>query len=425
MKFFKCFLAIALVALFSIGSVACGDAGGGSSGSASGSSSGNSSGDLDMDNLGKYDLTEYDMDKYLSPYWKGKISYAEAAFVLRGENGKIAPISLLYPIENIISVRSADLKTVYEKGRDYEIENGKLVVLDGGNIPALDYADYYHDTYTDDGLKTQIPASSGNGSYIVAEISKESKGMSAWCLACTYTHSELDVIDEPQDKSEVFVSLGQKLANKQDIKVAYFGDSITYGWSATGLKDVNRAPYCPTYCDMAIDALEAKYGVKTERKNFSVSGKDTEWAKEYDSYAPVADYEPDLLILAFGMNDGVVRTPADFAANIKNIVKNILAKSPNTEIVVVSPMVPNDLVGYVSGTTLRKYQPEYPAELIKAETFWQGRDMAVAVADVTSLHLEMLKVKTFQDCTSSNTNHPNDYIHRLYAQVVLKTIAGL
>ena len=420
-KFIKKAAAVMLAATLTAGLTACG--GNNNSGSNSGNSSGSGGGN--MENLAKYDVTEYNIDKYLSPYWKGRVSYAEAAFVLRGENGEIAPISLLYPIDKMVSVRSADLSTLYEEGKDYEVVNGKLVIKDGGTIPALDYSDYYHETYTDDGLKTQIPAASGKGSYIVAEISKESKGMSAWCLACTYTHAESNVLTEPEDKSEIFSSLSEKLNAGQNLKVAYYGDSITYGWAATGLADVNRAPYCPTYCDMAMAALEKQYGVKITRKNFSVSGKETNWAKEYDNYAPVAEWQPDLLILAFGMNDGVAYEPAYFAANIRNIVKNIIEKSPNTEIVVVSPMVPNDLVGYSSGTTLRKYQPEYPAELAKAESYWQSKDMHVAVADVTNVHLEMLNVKTFQDCTSSNTNHPNDYIHRLYAQVVLKTVAGL
>lgn len=385
------------------------------------SSSGN---DALIEDIQEYDVAEYDLDKYLTPYWSGKVSYAESAFVLQDEDGKIAPISLLYPIENMVSVRSADLQTLYEEGIDYEIEDGKLVIKEGGSIPSLAYSDYYHETYVDDGLKTQIPAASGKGSYIVAEISTESKGMSAWCVACTYTHAESEVLTAPEDKSEVFAKLNQKLQNKQNIKVAYYGDSITYGWSATGLSDINRAPYCPTYCDMVMDAIDKKFGIKSERKNFSVSGKETEWAKEYENYIQVANYKPDLLILAFGMNDGVIRKAEDFVKNINIIVTGIQNKSPDTEIVVVTSMVPNELVGYVSGTTLRYYQPDYPAALAKYEKRWIDKESGVAVANVTDIHLQMLKVKTFQDCTSSNTNHPNDYIHRLYAQVVLKTLIG-
>lgn len=377
------------------------------------------------EDLTKYDLASYDLDKYLDPYWSGKVSYVESAFVLQNEAGDIDPIDLLYPIDKIVSVRSSDLKTLYEEGRDYVIENGKLLIKKDGTIPSLAYSDYYHETYTNDGLKTQIPAADGKGSYIVAEISKESKGMSEWCVACTYTHAESTVLTAPEDKSQTFSKLAEKLADKQDISIAYYGDSITYGWSATGLSNIDRDPHCPFYGDMVADAIEKKFDVVTTRKNYSVSGKDSAWAKEYDNYIEVANSKPDLLILAFGMNDGVVRTATDFVAYIKVIVKRINEKSPDTDIVVVSPMVPNDLVGYVSGSTLRKYQADYPAELALAEEYWAEREMPVAVANVTDIHLQMLQVKKFQDCTSSNTNHPNDYIHRLYAQVVLKTILGI
>lgn len=416
-----CLLLTAVLSLFSF---ACSSGSGNSVADSSSEKTKDDSSFVEED-LTKYDLDSYDLEKYLSPYWSGNVSYAESVFVLQDKTGNIAPINLLYPIEKMVSVRSADLMTLFEEGRDYEIQNGKLVIKKDGAIPSLAYTDYYHETYVDDGLKTQIPAANGNGSYIVAEISKESKGMSQWCVACTYTHAESKVLTAPEDKSQNFETLSAKLANKQDISIAYYGDSITYGWSATGMSDINREPYCPFYGDMVADVIEKKFDVKTTRKNYSVSGKDSVWAKEYDNYIEVANSKPDLLILAFGMNDGVVRDATDFVANIKVIVKNINAKSPDTQIVVVSPMVPNDLVGYVSGTSLRVYQPDYPEELASAEEYWAGKEMPVAVANVTDVHLQMLKVKSFQDCTSSNTNHPNDYIHRLYAQVVLKTILGI
>ena len=56
-----------------------------------------------------YDVIKFDLEKFLCPIWEGEISYAEAAFVREAENGGIAPIRLLYPIDEIISVRNAAL----------------------------------------------------------------------------------------------------------------------------------------------------------------------------------------------------------------------------------------------------------------------------------------------------------------------------
>ena len=120
------------------------------------------------------------------------------------------------------------------------------------------------------------------------------------------------------------------------------------------------------------------------------------------------------------MNDGVVTEARQFVANIRNIVRNIQSRCPETEIVVVTSMLPNDLVGYQQGTSLRNFHESYPEALAEAEEDWEG----VAVADVTAVHTQMLTRKKFQDTTSSNTNHPNDYMHRVYAQVVLRTLLG-
>ena len=224
----------------------------------------------------------------------------------------------------------------------------------------------------------------------------------------------------PEDKSERFSLLREKLSKGDPVKAVYYGDSITYGWGSTALAEVDRAPRCPGYCDLAMDYLESKYGSEISRVNLSKSGETSAWAKEYANYKKVCDENPDLVILAFGMNDGVVTEGSAFVANIKNIVKNIRARCPDAEIAVVTSMLPNEKVGYQQGTCLRNYHAVYPGLLAEAEEKWEG----VGVADVTAAHTEILARKKFQDTTSSNTNHPNDFMHRIYAQVLLRTLLG-
>lgn len=373
----------------------------------------------------EYDLTEYSLEKYVSPIWSGTVSYAEAAFVMENENGVIEPIKLLYPIKNVVSVRSADLKTKYAEGTDYEVtEAGELKILKDGNIPYLAYSDYYHEVYTPDGLKTQIPASAPTGAYIVAETTKESAGMSAWCLAVTYTHAAAETVTAPENKSGVFEKLNAKLKNGQNLKAVYFGDSITAGWGSTAFEYVDRAPHSPMYADMAMDKLEAKFGIKIERKNYSISGNTSQQSYEDAVMDKVCDEKADLVIVAFGMNDGAGRSVADFSGTMQKIINKITAKSPETEVAVVLSMLPNEKVGFSQGSTLRIYHEQYPAEFKKLETKWENAGKSVAVANVTDVHKQMLARKVFQDTTSSNTNHPNDYMHRVYAQTLLKTLVG-
>ena len=48
----------------------------------------------------------------------------------------------------------------------------------------------------------------------------------------------------------------------------------------------------------------------------------------------------------------------------------------------------------------------------------------IAYVNVTQMHNRLLERKTLQDTLSNNVNHPNDFMHRVYAQTVLKTILG-
>jgi hypothetical protein len=42
-----------------------------------------------------------------------------------------------------------------------------------------------------------------------------------------------------------------------------------------------------------------------------------------------------------------------------------------------------------------------------------------AIADVTTLWEDVLKTKRWYDLSGNGVNHPNDFGHRLYAQVIL------
>ena len=106
---------------------------------------------------------------------------------------------------------------------------------------------------------------------------------------------------------------------------------------------------------------------------------------------------------------------------MRNITNDCKSKwNKEVPIVVVGSMLPNDKVGFQPGSCILKYQRDYAEELKNLDF----NKATFAFANVTQAHDEMLTRKIFQDTTSSNTNHPNDYMHRVYAQVVLRTILG-
>ena len=96
--------------------------------------------------LSIFDLDRYDNTKYLQYYWDSNITYNESAMIVRNADGTLDPVKLLFNVDKIISVRSADLQTKYVENKDYKIENGILIILEDGDIPILDYNKMYFET---------------------------------------------------------------------------------------------------------------------------------------------------------------------------------------------------------------------------------------------------------------------------------------
>lgn len=381
----------------------------------------------DQPEAAENDVIAFDLDKFLYPVWENGISYAEAAFVREAEDGGIAPIQLLYPIDEIISVRSADLKTTYVPGEDYFIDDdGNLQIIPGGRIPVLAYDDYHfplsQEEHNQNNLATKLPEANNFGwGFIRAEIGENKPGMSQWTLAVTYIPEEdaSSVITVPDSKSAQYAKLIAKLEAGEDIKIVSTGDSITDGWSASGKNGVNIAPYCPQYNVLVEQYIKNAYNVNVTQKNVGVSGSNTNGG--VSKLSEICGENPDLVIIAFGMNDGCSMHPDNYIANINTMVSTINEKCPDACIVVVGTCLPNpEFAWSPGGAPALKYHIDYIDYLKDAESSWSN----AAHADVTTVNIEMYARKVYQDLAGSNSNHPNDYMHRIYAQVIIQTIFG-
>ncbi|MFT5494459.1 MAG: acyl-CoA thioesterase-1, partial [Limisphaerales bacterium] len=118
--------------------------------------------------------------------------------------------------------------------------------------------------------------------------------------------------------------------------------------------------------------------------------------------------KPDLVIVAFGMNDSAGRPTDDFRKDIAAIIAKVRADLPDSEFILVATMLGNR---------------DWPR--LNQERFPQFRDaltslcgQGVALADLTAVWTEFLKHKKFSDLTGNGVNHPNDFGHRVYAQVI-------
>jgi lysophospholipase L1-like esterase len=164
--------------------------------------------------------------------------------------------------------------------------------------------------------------------------------------------------------------------------------------------------------------IEQTYNVTVTQKNVGVSGSNTNGG--VSKLPEICAEKPDLVIIAFGMNDGCSMPTATYVANINKMVSTINENCPDACIVVVGTSLPNDKISWNinDSKSLLVYHRDYAPALMNAESNWTN----AAFANVTSANNQLYARKVYQDLAGSNSNHPNDYMHRIYAQVILKTI---
>ena len=350
---------------------------------------------------------EYDRNLFLQSIFEGDIVYFETAFPLEGEK-----ISLLYPIEEVIAVTDINLKTIYEEGKDYIVEDHKLVFTKSSRIPQMSKDEYYLKDSPQVSIKVnkdKCPDKFDEDRYL---FFSEGDGVIKHQITITYKH-------KPEPK--LFTQLHQrgkldrffkKLENKEDTTIVFFGDSITVGCNATGTEyGGNMAPYTEPWPVMVTEYLKNKYQTNIKYVNTAVGGMVTEWGvNNYEER--VNQYHPDLLVLAFGMNDGWLAKEKHFEL-ILQIIHGVRAKNPECDIILVSTTVPN------------------------VETNWFGKQYTyieeykkhdldhVAICDMTNTHFKLLERKRFKDMTGNDVNHPNDFLIRVYAQMILDVMEEL
>lgn len=365
----------------------------------------------------KDEIMEYetfDLDTWLKPFWDTREVYNETVLFV-GEEDE-AP--LLYRPAHILSVRNYGLDVVYEEGKDYAVtEDGKIKRLKNSEIPYFEVDEYYRDE--PDSVPIAVFGNPGGYNFPDQRYIKYGEGdtFTSRQIAVTYEHDSPWQGSVPAGKAERFRPFLEKLEKGEQTTVVFYGDSITVGCNASGTSyGGNIPPHTPSYPDLVVSFLEEKYGGKIECVNTAVGGQKTEWGLE-NVEERVNRYSPDLVVLAFGMNDSDL-TIAKYERLIAETADKIREASPDCCIVAVATTVPNNETDWFYGN-----QKEYVKGLNDLEAK-EGYEF-LAVADMTTMHLDLLNAgKRFRDMTGNNINHPNDFLVRAYAQVILKTILG-
>ncbi len=388
------------------------------------------------DQLG-LDIKDEDLKEAMQNIFAGTQSVKETVMFL--DKGDVK--SLLFPIESIISVTSYDGKTVYEEGKDYVIEDGKLKVTENSSIKVITSAKYYN--HAGSLINTKDP-STGK---MVPTFWGESQ-VKQWQVSVTYTHAEGWEGYVQESQLEVYKNFIGKLVAGEDVTVFFYGDSITWGACSTYLEGVE--PRQGAYSMLFTEALADLFGYKVKYVNTGlvasmachpvpsteyVGGErgtityvntaiggwtSTDGVNNFDKFVKeqVEKYGCDLFVLGYGMNDGGVGANTT-KANAKKMIDKLLEIKPEASVMLVSTMTPHTGSNWDHASIQQQEK-----QLLSLAKSYVKDGKPVAVACVNSVSKAIQEHKTFNDYSGNNINHPNDWFYRVYAQTLLQTLVG-
>ena len=434
MKILKSLLCIAMAGTM-LAVAAC--SGGGSDSTSSGggeSASQSEKGEIDMKKFPLYDKDyenlAYDEDDYKNamsaPYWKGNVMYNELSLPILYENGEVYA-KLYYTPTKVFAVKDQKLEKTYEEGKDYVVdkENKKLVIPKGSSIPALyEKADegenppegFAYTTGMPNNIDLYTIWNLGTGNFVYTESAYfYGKYLS---VSYAYDVEDLDTSVFAKYDATTLTAVRNKLKNGEEISLVTIGDSITEGCSSTG-DNLHVAPNTPCYAKQIKTELERVYGAKVKLTNIGKGGSESKWPLSGEGSAALGKAKeavPDLCIIAYGMNDSSSKvSPVAYDDNIRSIIREIKNVSENCEFILVNSFPCNPL--YERDATLFD---GYLKKLNKIAAEDEGGH--IVVADMQKVGKYYMQTKKYCEISSSNVNHPNDFLHRVYAMNIVSTI---
>jgi acyl-CoA thioesterase-1 len=339
----------------------------------------------------------------LTPFWRAT-EIREPLFFIRGTHGETPKCQLLFKPKEVLAVRSATRDKTFEARKDYVVDlvTGTIELPTGSRISVTTYEQMY-------------PLMTSKLPKIARQGGDRTRGI-FFGEGAVYHNLQVEVTyrfepgqwkgPTPKYAGKSLPKTEAKLKAKQPVTLMLCGDSISAGANASLL--TKAPPGCPDYGKLTSLALEHHFGSKVTFINHAVGGWTSGNGLQQAKDQHVGKTKPDLVVIAFGMNDVFQRNVAVYEANIRGLMEAIRADAPDAEFILVASMLGNAEWG-MPMEQFRLYRDAL------AKLCGPG----VVLADMTSMWEALLKRKRFYDLTGNGVNHPNDFGHCVYAQTLL------
>ena len=343
----------------------------------------------------------YCQKQWNTPIFEGGTMYAESVFPLKNEGDKIAKINLYFKATKIIEAYTflGGKKRILKQGKDYILKDGCIAFPDTTSVKIFNNDDIYAPA-TPEGIKKL------GGSFFFPTIKKralfrEGTWFHKHMVYVSYKYSEKsDFVPEKFDGKKLPKTLA-KLRSGKPLCVVLYGDSISAGGNSSAR--YNFPPYAKTWGEQFVENLRDTYKSKITYYNRALGGTRSHWGAMCINDLVLPD-NPDLLIIAFGMNDRILAEKRK--KYYQAMISAVLKKNPNAEFILVCSIRGN--------TNWQKFDTHDSYE--KSDKAMQCKN--IAVADVRSAHTALLTKKRYIDMTGNHVNHPNDFLIRTYVQAL-------
>jgi lysophospholipase L1-like esterase len=273
---------------------------------------------------------------------------------------------------------------VYAEGKDYVLDRTKGLIqrTEGSRLPDFRKNVLYGQEDFD---HSKFPGFGNNGFFTYV----------------TYTWVGQETWPVQSTQATLLPKSAAKLRAGGSFKVVAYGDSITAGGDATSPDLI--------FWKRWSDSLAAKYPQAKVTAVNGATGGDSTVQGLARLQEKVLTQSPDLVLIGFGMNDhnkGGVPIP-QFEANLKEMIRRI-RETTGAEVVLFSAFPPNPKWKYGSHR-----MEEYSAATQRVAT-----SVNCAFADVYTNWQSIAARKKYEDLLGNNINHPNDYGHGIYFEVL-------
>lgn len=273
---------------------------------------------------------------------------------------------------------------VYELGRDYVVDTEVGTITRSANSRIPDFSTNV--LYGKNDFNHSLFPGYGNLPFFVFVDYESHDGKS---------------LSELSDQSSTLKKTRTKLSAGGPFRLLVYGDSIAAGGEAT------RLPLrFPRRYAAYLASLFPESDIVVEN---GATGGDTTRQGLTRLEEKVLTRDPDLVLLAFGMNDNNVGSVPveEFHQNLIRLIRQIRDRT-DAEIILLSTFPPNPSWKFTSHK-----MADYAAT-----TQQVAQEVSCAYADVYTLWNLVLERKEPESLLGNNINHPNDFGHWIYLQAL-------